>query len=260
VVTIEFPPSLDRPKDHPDLFGGFGLSRAAFDDLNCLAALGFVLFRRSWSACHDEFSCWSDRKARFYLYVYIYVFINNYARNPLAREPDVETAFRTARKFLSKKITQHVDALAKELGDKGAAKALKQANQEYGYSKRIVQIAEDRLNRVGANNMFSLSDTMAGAGTAAAGGAAGAILGGDVESAVKGAALGLGGAAASKIARSYGAGVGARGLDIASKAASKSKALIKGAAPTMRLLMSPDYLSNPDLYRSDEMILSGDER
>jgi hypothetical protein len=184
----------------------------------------------------------------------------NYARNPLAREPDVETAFKIARKFLSKKITQHVDALAKELGDKGAAKALKQANQEYGYSKRIVQIAEDRLNRVGANNMFSLSDTMAGAGTAAAGGAAGAILGGDVESAVKGAALGLGGAAASKIARSYGAGVGARGLDIASKAASKSKTLIKGAVPTMRLLMSPDYLSNPDLYRSDEMILSGDER
>jgi hypothetical protein len=175
----------------------------------------------------------------------------NYARNPLAREPDVETAFRTARGFLSKKISKHVDALAKEMGDKGAAKALKQANQEYGYSKRIVHIAEDRMNRVGANNMFSLSDTMAGAGTAAAGGAAGAILGGDVESAVKGAALGLGGAAASKAARAYGAGIGARGLDVASKAALKAKGAVKGVAPTMRLLMSPDYIKNPDLYRDE---------
>ncbi len=96
----------------------------------------------------------------------------NYSRNPMNKQPDAEKAFKAARDFVAAKVDASVDALGKSSGDAGLAKELKAANQRYGTSKQVYQMAADRTQRVNANQMFGLTDRIAGG----AGGAAGALL------------------------------------------------------------------------------------
>lgn len=128
----------------------------------------------------------------------------NYSRNPLSREPDVETAMSAARKFLAKKIDDHIAFIGKFSGDPKAAEALREANRDYGYSKQIMNMASDKVARESSNRMFGLTDTIAGSAGGAAGAVAGSVLG-DKHDAIELSALGaLVGGAGNKLARTYG--------------------------------------------------------
>lgn len=135
----------------------------------------------------------------------------NYARNPLSKEPASEQGYSAARQFLAKKIDQSVDYLGKQVGDEGLAKELKAANQQYGLSKQINTIAEDRISRISANSRSSLTDTIAGGAGGVAGTVAGAAMGGgdhDARSMSEGAlAGGLLAGAANHYGKKYGAGI-----------------------------------------------------
>lgn len=96
----------------------------------------------------------------------------DYARNPLNKQPVVEKAFKAARRYISGLIDESVNAIGKESGDPALAKQLKEANSAYGMSKQIGNMAADRVSRVNANQMFGLTDRIAGS----AGGAAGVLL------------------------------------------------------------------------------------
>lgn len=129
----------------------------------------------------------------------------NYARNPMSKEPDVESAFKIARRFISGKIDEHISFLGKFMKDEKALAALKEANKDYGYSKQISQMARDRLQRENANRMFGLTDTIAGSAGGAAGAVAGSLLGHDKQDAFELSALGaLAGGVGNKLARTYG--------------------------------------------------------
>jgi len=82
----------------------------------------------------------------------------NYARNPLSKDPASEKAFYGARKELGRKVEQGLD----DLGGGELVDQLRAANKEYGTSKQVTQMAEDRARRVAANKMFGLTDTIAG--------------------------------------------------------------------------------------------------
>lgn len=84
----------------------------------------------------------------------------NYARNPMAKEPATEKAFSGARTELNKIVGESMD----ELGGSAAAQQLKAANKQYGLAAKTNQISQDRVNRESANNMFSLTDKIAGSG------------------------------------------------------------------------------------------------
>lgn len=172
----------------------------------------------------------------------------NYTRNPLTREPGAETAWKATRTFLSRKIEKQVATIAKEVGDKNAAKALKAANRDYGYAKRITQIAQDRVNRNAANNAFGLPDYIIGGGATAGGLAMGGI---------PGAAAGLAGLAATKAARKYGTSVAATGLDALSRAASRGAGVPEAAAmPLLRMNLSPGFAEDESANPYDDIMLS----
>ncbi len=94
-------------------------------------------------------------------------------------------------------------------------KALRETNQRYGMSRRIENIAKDRMSRVNANNAFGLGDRIAGGAGAVVGGAALAASGerDPADILIKGAGMGLLSAAGNHVASRYGNAVMARGLD-----------------------------------------------
>lgn len=82
----------------------------------------------------------------------------NYSRNPLTKEPAAETAYSAARTKINQK---NLDAI-ESLGGGELADQLRGANKEYGLSKQVSQLAQDRVNRNDANRMFGLTDMIAG--------------------------------------------------------------------------------------------------
>jgi hypothetical protein len=165
----------------------------------------------------------------------------NYSRNPMAKEPDVESAFKMARKFLSKKIDEHIDFLGKYMGDEAALKALKEANRDYGYSKQVMNMATDKMNRENTNRMFGLTDTIAGSAGGAAGAVAGSVLGGDQRDAIEGSAIGaLVGGVGNKLARTYGNPILASG---ANKLGSAAKYTTAPVGRGMNAGFNPDAVS-----------------
>jgi len=152
----------------------------------------------------------------------------NYSRNPLTKQPTTEKAFEAARKVVADKIESQIDYLAKRMGTTGA-KALKEANREYGFAKKATEIAQDYANRDQANRFFSLTDTITGAG-GLVGGGIGAMAGGPGGMGAGSIIGGLAGATANKLARQYGSGIAASGLGGLSKAAEYT------IDPTARLL------------------------
>jgi hypothetical protein len=135
----------------------------------------------------------------------------NYSRNPLSKEPATEQAFSGARRALSKKVDEGMSSL----GGDDLLNQLKSANKEYGNTKQIQRIAEDRVSREQANRMFGLTDTIASAG----GGVAAATVGGGPLGLVGAVAAG----AANKLGRSYGNSTMAVGADKVSQFLLRSK-------------------------------------
>lgn len=164
----------------------------------------------------------------------------NYSRNPLSKEPDVETAMRSARKFLAKKIDEHIDFIGKFSGDPKAAEALRAANRDYGYSKQIMNMASDRVARESSNRMFGLTDTIAGSAGGAAGAVAGSVLGNQHDALEMSAVGALTGAAANKFGRTYGNAALASGANKLGSLADKTIApLASRASPRV----NPEILS-----------------
>lgn len=135
--------------------------------------------------------------------------VANWARNPLSKEPATEAAYKEARQILSNKINEDIDRAGSKAGNSNAGQELRDANREYGMSKQIRQMAEDRNNRESANRMFGLTDTIAGSAGGAAGTVAANAMGGsDARHMGEGAIVGgLLGAVGNKLSRTYGPGV-----------------------------------------------------
>lgn len=139
----------------------------------------------------------------------------NYARNPLTAKPKTEKAYSSVRRYIEKKIFDQVEHLGSKSGQAGLGKQLRETNQRYGMSKRIQNIAEDRINRVSANNAFGLTDRIAGGAGAVVGGAA-AAAGGEndpLEMGTKALGAGLLAMGANHVAGKYGNAALSRGLD-----------------------------------------------
>lgn len=135
----------------------------------------------------------------------------NYSRNPLARQPDQEKALKATRKYLSSKIDSSIDFLGKAAGDDKALEKLKDANSRYGSSSQISKIARDRSSREAANQMFGLTDKIAGGSAAVAGSVVGGTPGGLLAAG--------GGMLANKAGRKYGPGLISSGAELGSKIA-----------------------------------------
>lgn len=124
----------------------------------------------------------------------------NYARNPLTKNPASEQAYSIMRDYINDSVKAHIDDIGKSIGNDNLVNELSKANKEYGLSKTIQTMAEDKASRGAANLPFGLADL-------GAGGIGAAALG------PKGMALGL----VSKVARERGPGMLARGADVAQK-------------------------------------------
>ncbi len=101
----------------------------------------------------------------------------NYSRNPLNKQPDVESAVSAARNVVNQHVLDSVEEIGKSSGDPELAQKLKDANAKYGMSKQVAQIAGDRVNRVNANLSAGLTDRIAGSAGGVAGGLIPAALG-----------------------------------------------------------------------------------
>lgn len=145
----------------------------------------------------------------------------NYSRNPLNKQPVTEKAFSSARRILEGKIAKDIDFLGAQLGDESLSKTLREANKEFGTSANVYNIANDRVQRESANQMFGLTDTIAGG----AGTTIGAVLGG----APGAVATGLLATAANKLGRTYGPGLVSGGADALSKGLLKSEKVLRKA-------------------------------
>lgn len=145
----------------------------------------------------------------------------NYSRNPLSKEPNAEKAFLSVRRNLEKKIAGDIDFLGNQLGSSNLSKSLREANKEYGYSTTIRNIARDKVNRESANQLFSLTDTIAGGAATTAG----AISGGTPEAIL----YGLGGIAANKAAKKFGPGLLSKGSGAGARMLRSSPEIIRQA-------------------------------
>lgn len=131
----------------------------------------------------------------------------NYARNPLSREPGVETAYRAARGGVANKIQDDINFLSEYMNNPNAGKQLQTANKDFGNSKTIADMATDRSLRNNANQMFGLTDKIAGGAGVGAGALMGAAASGghDIKHEGEGALIGaLALGLLNKAGRSYG--------------------------------------------------------
>lgn len=162
----------------------------------------------------------------------------NYARNPLTKKPVSEKAYSALREYLSDRIDEHIKDVGKALKKPNLSKKLAEANKDYGFSKQLQNMAEDKVNRESSNRIFGLTDTIAGG----AGAGAGALVGqglGDGKTSEGALVGGLLGALANKTGRTYGPAILSRSADIA------SPILKHSAEPIGKLggLISPDVLT-----------------
>lgn len=168
----------------------------------------------------------------------------NYARNPLSKEPAKEAAFSAARKVLSGKIDDSIAEVSPELLDE-----LKAANRDYGYSKQIGNIANDRVSREAANRFMSPSDYWV-SGVGAIGGA---MTGDSFEKRLRNAAVGGSLGVMNQAARKYGNPLLATGLDKMASGVSKIPSVTGLAAK------SPiAYQAGIQSLASDRPFVSGD--
>lgn len=150
----------------------------------------------------------------------------NYSRNPLSKEPNTEVAYSAARQVVSRKIDEAMEAL----GGEGLLAKLKEANRHYGMTKRVDDLATDRMSRESSNRMIGLTDTIAGGAAGTVGGGVAAMSGGDKSDMTQGTLIaGLLGALTNKAGRTYGPGL------LSSAGGMASPALKYTAAPIGRV-------------------------
>lgn len=137
--------------------------------------------------------------------------------------PEKQEALFALRNYIRDRVEEHIGVLDDIIDTKQVQK-LKDANKLFGNASEIENIAFDRVQRESANRFFSLGDRLVGAAGMGGGAASGAIMGGDLESTLKGAAVGSLGAMGSRIARRYGPGVAAKTLSKTSKQTGLAKA------------------------------------
>lgn len=125
--------------------------------------------------------------------------------------PEIQKGYKALRKNLR--------GLLNDIADQSGSPQLKDLNKKYGNLVEINTIAKDRVARESANQMFGLSDKILGGMVGVSSAAADGNV--SVEDVGKGLLLGLGGAAASKAGRLYGAPLVTRGLLGASKVGGK---------------------------------------
>jgi hypothetical protein len=130
--------------------------------------------------------------------------------------PEKQQALSTLRNYIRDRIEEHIDVLDGIVGSSKVSK-LKEANKVYGAASQIEGIAFDRVQRESGNRFFSLGDRITGAAGSGVGALGGFASGGDLESTIKGAAIGGGAALAGRISRRYGPGIAAKGFDVAGK-------------------------------------------
>lgn len=133
----------------------------------------------------------------------------NYARNPLTKNPAAEEGYSVLRNYINDAVKSHVEQLGAASGDPKLAEKLAEANKNYGNARQFQTMAEDRINRLNANNMMGIGDKISGAGGAVLGYAAGKESGHGVEGAIAGLSAGL----AHKAIGKFGAGLMASGAN-----------------------------------------------
>ena len=154
--------------------------------------------------------------------------------------PEKQEALLVLRNHIRDQIESHIDALDNILGS-SKVKELRAANKVFGAASEIENIAFDRMQRESANNLFSLNDRIFGAATTAGGAVTGAALGGDAESAAKGAAIGLVGMAGSRAARRIGTAGAAKALDAVAKRPGMAGAPAAVASIASKVANEPKY-------------------
>lgn len=171
-----------------------------------------------------------------------------YARDPRTPEPTAEAAFKELRSIVSDKVDAQVKSLGEASGNAETAAQLAQANRDYGLSKQISGMAKDKINRVLANNRFSLTDRIAGGAGGVVGGAAGGIYGDDWRSEGIGA---MGGTALGALTNHFGGQYGNAAIAAGLRGASK---MAQAAAPAVGTL---SRVANPETANVATRAVSG---
>lgn len=138
----------------------------------------------------------------------------NYERNPLLKEPDAETALKSFRGALSKKVSGQIQAVGDATGDKEAAQRLADLNSRYGMASKVSRMAGDKSQRDAANAAFGLKEY------------AGAEIGGELGEAIggkPGRIVGtVAGGAIGHVGRKLGPSLSASATDAAANALEKT--------------------------------------
>lgn len=146
-------------------------------------------------------------------------------RTPGAVASAAQTARQQAREYIQEHLLRLADQGAERGLDRNLVQQLRDANVRFGLSAELGQQAAERIPGWGANLPFGLPELILAGGGAAAGAAAG----GDVQSALKGAGLGLG----TKLVRTYGSSVAAPMLQALGRGVARGGAATSAASPAV---------------------------
>ena len=126
----------------------------------------------------------------------------------LTKEPPaVQQGYYAARDALRTHLKGVTRKVGNALGDKGLLDKYKAANDAYGKTKQIMNMAESKAAAQATNRMFSLTDYYGGIGGGVLGAAQGIAQGNPEEALKKGLLYGVGGAVANRAARRVGPGL-----------------------------------------------------
>lgn len=125
--------------------------------------------------------------------------------------PVVQQGYMKIRQALRSQLNDLAEAVGNMSGNTGLKDELMALNRRYGNLSEIASIAKDRVARESSNRMFGLTDTLAGVGGLAAGGAYEGVKEGDLGKVGKGLLIGAGAALANKAGRTYGVPILAQG-------------------------------------------------
>lgn len=121
----------------------------------------------------------------------------------LPEADDIQKGLYAIRKHLRGVVNQSVEDFGKISGNEHLGQELKNLNQRYGSLSTINKVSTDRMVRGTTNSSMGLLPSLAG--SAALGGVVSHLGAGDVNSAAKAVAAGLGTAVAAKALQKYGA-------------------------------------------------------
>lgn len=128
------------------------------------------------------------------------------------------------RSYITDKMNQHIDQVSQASGS-DIGSQLQDLNRQYSLASSATQIARNKVIHETAKSMVGLRD--AGLGSAGA-----IIAEGAVHNPVEATAIGLGTMAASKVARTYGNPILAKGLESAGASASSLEESLQSLSPS----------------------------